>query len=75
MPDEPTCCPDAYYCYESRDWECRRHGGFTICCQSMPHRVQSRASWHRKMAVYEQMLLNAFLREPDAFFKNMNAAA
>ncbi|MGW1436896.1 hypothetical protein ACWD7M_16795 [Streptomyces griseus] len=57
----PTCCPDVYLCGD--EYECPRHGGFTVCCdRTEAHVPQDRDGWHRLMWEHEQELLNALVR-------------
>ncbi|MFH8483118.1 hypothetical protein [Streptomyces sp. NPDC018055] len=74
----PTCCPDAYTCGD--EYECPRHGGFTVCCdRAEAHVPQDRAAWHQQMDRWEQDLLNRHIQRyrvlqafdmPDAYVGN-----
>jgi hypothetical protein len=39
-------CPDLYYCPTSREVECAKHGGFSVCCNrpdehvTVPHELR-----------------------------------
>lgn len=60
---EPTCCPDAYYCPASREMECPRHSGFSVCCDHPEHHLgQARDEWHEQQEIAERAWLDVFRR-------------